>query len=128
MIIEMKSLLEDLLADLCGWKKESMNLKIPKFKLSSLRNKKKHEERQTKSNMPLGHHQVYQPMHNANVKREEKEKRPRRIFEEMREPNSPNLIKGMTLHMQKVQQTLKRIHANRSTLKHIIKLWKTPDK
>ena len=54
--------------------------------------------------------------------------------------NSPNLHKSNSLHIQKVQQTLRRINAKRLTARHIImetmaakeqekkKSWKQPKK
>ena len=61
--------------------------------------------------------------------REEREKRPEKIFEEMIVENFPNMGKERATQVQEVQRVPYRINPRRNTPRHIIiKLAKTKDK
>ena len=60
----------------------------------------------------MGHHQVYQHIHNGSPRRRG-ERGTERIFEGIRAENFPNL------HIQEVQQISRRVNTKRSTLGHL---------
>lgn len=51
---------------------------------------------------------------------EEKEKGAERIFEEIMSQNFPHWMKIMNLHIQEVQQDLRRVDSKRSTCRYIL--------
>lgn len=80
-------------------KKESINLKIGKQKLSRLRNRKKEiKEIQTEPKGPVGHHQAGQQTHCRSL-RGRKERESDRLYEEIITKNFPNLMKDMTINI-----------------------------
>lgn len=101
--------------DLSWQKKELENLKIGQLRFPCLANSKKNEQSlRDRMGAPEG---------------EEKEKEAERIFEEIMSPNFPNWMKIINLHIQEVQQGLRRVNSKRSTFRHIlIKLLKVKHK
>lgn len=57
-----------------------------------------------------------------------REKKMRKIFEEIMGGSSLNFIKCMNLHIQEIQQTTRRTQAKRSTVSLIIKELQAEDK
>ena len=79
-------------------KKESINLKIGKQKLSRLRNRRKNiKEMQTEPKEPVGHHQAGQQTHCRSLR---KERGTDRLYEETITKNFLNLMKDMTINVQ----------------------------
>lgn len=85
---------------MCMQKKESINLKIGKQKLSRLRNRRKNiKEMQTEPKEPVGHHQAGQQTHCRSLRRR-KERGTDRLYEETITKNFLNLMKDMTINVQ----------------------------
>ena len=72
---------------------------------------------------------MYQYSHYRGLKREEREKGPEKIFEEIIAENFPNMGKEIVNQVQEAQRVPGRINPRRNTPRHIvIKLTKIKDK
>lgn len=63
--------------------------------------------------------QARQHTQNGNLK-EREQRGVERVFKEMMAENSPNLVKGMNLHIQEAQQSPSRINSKIVTPRHVI--------
>ena len=85
-------------------KKKSANSKIKQLEFSSLRSRKKNEEKRTQSGVPVGSHQMYQ-----YIIRVSEEERVEKVLKEIMVENFPNLIKDINIHILEAQETPSRI-------------------
>lgn len=79
------------------------------IKLVELKEKKKHEERWTEPNGPVGNHEADQPCSLSNFQKEKTEKE-KWVFEETVAENFPNLIKDMNMNIQEAKQAPNKMY------------------